>query len=309
MKTFRFIGMALLAMLVCVNFTSCKDNEDGPSSNSLIGVWEGIEADSWSIVPGSHDENEEWWASSPDKDTNNGVDISNYRIEFNSDMFYRIYLYNENSKMWNPRGVGKWSVSGEKITLVSYDSGDGKYDEENPDEYNILEHKDSKITLEYYKNTPASENYRKMTFRQIATKDEMFDTDDINTGDSSFDTNAKIKKEYPSKYIGKWKCSSSEAMEFIENGGGRWWFNYGGSWETEYVEDNRITWFVSNGALFIDEGESNIGDEEYYVYNIIKDTNSQIVLENTGYIYTEKGGYDDTEMDSKGELVTLTKID
>ena len=80
-------------------------------------------------------------------------------------------------------------------------------------------------------------------------------------------------------------------------------------WETEYVEDNRITWFVSNGALFIDEGESNIGDEEYYVYNIIKDTNSQIVLENTGYIYTEKGGYDDTEMDSKGELVTLTKID
>ena len=35
MKTFRFIGMALVAMLVCVNFTSCKDSEDGPSSSSL----------------------------------------------------------------------------------------------------------------------------------------------------------------------------------------------------------------------------------------------------------------------------------
>ena len=175
MKTFRFIGMVLITMLMCVNFTSCKDSEDGPSSNSLIGIWEGVEADSWSIVPGSHDEDEEWWASSPDKETDNGVDISNYRIEFNSDMFYRIYLYNENSKMWYLGGVGKWSVSGKKITLVSYDSGDKKYNEENPDEYNILEHKDSKITLEYYKNTPASENYRKMTFKQIASAVEIYE--------------------------------------------------------------------------------------------------------------------------------------
>ena len=309
MKTFRFIGMALVAMLVCVNFTSCKDSEDGPSSNSLIGIWEGIEADSWSIVPGSHDEDEEWWTGSPDKQTDNGVDISGYRIEFNSDKFYRIYHYDEYGKIWYPGGVGKWSVSGKKITLVSYDSGDGKYDEENPDEYNILEHTSSRMTLEYYKNTPASENYRKMTFKQIATKDEMFDTDDINTGDSSFDINAKIKKEYPSKYIGKWKCSSSEAMELIENGGGRWWFNDGDGWYTEYIEDNRITWFVSNGALFVDEGESNIGNEEYYVGNVIKVTDSQIVIEHTGYVYTEDGGYDDAEMDLKGELITLTKID
>ena len=309
MKTFRFIGMALVAMLVCVNFTSCKDSEDGPSSSSLIGVWEGIEADSWSIVPGSHDEDDEWWTESPDKQTDNGVDISDYRIEFNSDMFYRIYHYNEGSGMWYLEGVGKWSVSGKKITLVSYDSGDGKYDEENPDEYNILEHTSSRMTLEYYKNNPAGENYRKMTFKQIATKDEMFDTDDISTGDSSFDINAKIKKEYPSKYIGKWKCSSSEAMELIENGGGRWWFNDGDGWYTEYIEDNRITWFVSNGALFVDEGESNIGNEEYYVGNVIKVTDSQIVIEHTGYVYTEDGGYDDAEMDLKGELITLTKID
>lgn len=308
MKTFRFIGMALLAMLVCVNFTFCKDNEDGPSSNSLIGVWEGIEADSWSIVPGSHDENEEWWASSPDKETDNGVDISNYRIEFNSDMFYRIYLYNENSKMWNPRGVGKWSVSGEKVTLVSYDSGDGKYDEENPDEYNILEHKDSKITLEYYKNTPASENYRKMTFRQIATKDEMFDTDDINTGDSSFDTNAKIKKEYPSKYIGKWKFDSTEGVELYENGEGRWWFNDGDGWYTEDIPDNSVEWFVSNGALFYNEEEDGQSDV-FQVYNIVKASNTQLVLEFTGYCYMEDGTYDDFMMDSKGEIMTWNKFE
>lgn len=308
MKTFRFIGMVLITMLMCVNFTSCKDGEDGPSSNSLVGVWEGIEADSWSIVPGSHDEDEEWWASSPDKETDNGVDISNYRIEFNSDMFYRIYLYNENSKMWNPGGVGKWSVSGKKITLVSYDSGDKKYNEENPDEYNILEHKDSKITLENYKNTPASENYRKMTFRQIATKDEMFDTDDINTGDSSFDINAKIKKEYPSKYIGKWKFDSYDAVEFYENGGGRFWANDGDGWYTEDGVDNSVEWFVSNGALFYNEEEDGQSDV-FQVYNIVKVSNTQLVLEFTGYCYMEDGTYDDFMMDLKGEIMTWNKFE
>lgn len=308
MKTFRFIGMVLITMLMCVNFTSCKDGEDGPSSNSLVGVWEGIEADSWSIVPGSHDEDEEWWASSPDKETDNGVDISNYRIEFNSDMFYRIYLYNENSKMWYLGGVGKWSVSGKKITLVSYDSGDKKYNEENPDEYNILEHKDSKMTLEYYKNTPASENYRKMTFRQIATKDEMFNTDDINTGDSSFDTNAKIKKEYPSKYIGKWKFDSSEGVELFENGEGRWWFNDGDGWYTEDIPDNSVEWFISNGALFFNEEEDGQSDV-FQVYNIVKVSNTQLVLEFTGYCYMEDGTYDDFMMDSKGEIMTWNKFE
>lgn len=302
MKTFRFIGMALLAMLVCVNFTSCKDNEDGPSSNSLIGVWEGIEADSWSIVPGSHDENEEWWASSPDKETDNGVDISNYRIEFNSDMFYRIYLYNENSKMWNPRGVGKWSVSGEKITLVSYDSGDGKYDEENPDEYNILEHKDSKITLEYYKNTPASENYRKMTFRQIATKDEMFDTDDDNSG-VSYDINVG-KREYPSSYLGIWQASeyAYEAFEFKNNGSGSYWNKEGGEW-IEYKEEI-CRWFVSNDKLFFDDS-----DGEYYIYNVLSINKNQIKIEFTGYTFTDEYGISDDYIKDKGEILTIIKLD
>lgn len=32
MKTFRLIGMALLAIVMCVNFTSCSDDEE-PSKN------------------------------------------------------------------------------------------------------------------------------------------------------------------------------------------------------------------------------------------------------------------------------------
>ncbi|MBM6864492.1 lipocalin family protein [Bacteroides caecigallinarum] len=304
MKTFRFIGMVLITMLMCVNFTSCKDSEDGPSSNSLIGVWEGIEADSWSIVPGSHDENEEWWASSPDKETDNGVDISNYRIEFNSDMFYRIYLYNENSKMWNPGGVGKWSVSGKKITLVSYDSGDKKYNEENPDEYNILEHKDSKITLEYYKNTPASENYRKMTFRQIATKDEMFDTDDIDKGD--LDINGK--KEYPSKLIGKWMFGDYEsAVEIYENGLARYLDNVDGEWTPNDDGLGDIEWFVIDGVLYWNEEEDGMPDA-WILYEIKNIANDEIKLEFKG-VLKEDGTYDDYYSDEIGEIEIWTKLE
>ena len=42
MKTFRFIGMALLAMVLSVSFTACSDDDDKDeitSNNFLIGVW------------------------------------------------------------------------------------------------------------------------------------------------------------------------------------------------------------------------------------------------------------------------------
>ena len=33
MQTFRLIGMALLAIVMCVNFTSCSDDEEEPTKN------------------------------------------------------------------------------------------------------------------------------------------------------------------------------------------------------------------------------------------------------------------------------------
>ena len=40
MKTFRFIGMALLAVVMCVNFTSCSnDDEEQGETYSVEGTW------------------------------------------------------------------------------------------------------------------------------------------------------------------------------------------------------------------------------------------------------------------------------
>lgn len=41
MKTFRFIGMALLALVLCVNLTACSDDDDDNDTSTLNGTsWE-----------------------------------------------------------------------------------------------------------------------------------------------------------------------------------------------------------------------------------------------------------------------------
>lgn len=41
MKTFRFIGMAIVAIIMSVNFAACSDDDDDNSSNNpLIGTWQ-----------------------------------------------------------------------------------------------------------------------------------------------------------------------------------------------------------------------------------------------------------------------------
>lgn len=40
MKTLRLIGMALIAVIMCVNFVACSDDEDeSGNAASLIGTW------------------------------------------------------------------------------------------------------------------------------------------------------------------------------------------------------------------------------------------------------------------------------
>ena len=41
MKTFRLIGMALLAILITVNFIACSDDEEEEKDLDFIGTWEG----------------------------------------------------------------------------------------------------------------------------------------------------------------------------------------------------------------------------------------------------------------------------
>lgn len=64
MKTFRLIGMALLAVVMCVNFTSCSDDEEEQGETySIEGTW--LLQSSKGYIENSNDKNT-WDESYPD---------------------------------------------------------------------------------------------------------------------------------------------------------------------------------------------------------------------------------------------------
>ena len=202
MKKFISKAMAYAAMLLMTTvFYACKDDE-GPSADTFIGVWEGVEADSWSIMPGYVDDG--WWAERPDKNEKYGVDISEYRIEFTADKFYRIYreyvAANPRDNKWSMMGYGKWSNSENTITLTSYDSGDETYNEESPKNFKIVELDKNELILEYHENRPDGENYGKITLRQIADKGDIYE-EEVKEEDKEEDSGKTIKNE---DLIGEW---------------------------------------------------------------------------------------------------------
>lgn len=45
MRTFRLIGVAILAIALCINFTACDDDEENVNMSELIGLWDPYHAD------------------------------------------------------------------------------------------------------------------------------------------------------------------------------------------------------------------------------------------------------------------------
>ena len=85
MKTLRFIGMAIIAIIMSVNFTACSDDdEDEKQSNTIIGTWK---------VTGDSDSDEEYNAigevytfysnGTVSVEYKGGSDVYNYKL--NSD--------------------------------------------------------------------------------------------------------------------------------------------------------------------------------------------------------------------------------
>lgn len=50
MKIFRMIGLAVVAILMCVNFSSCKDDDDDAKTASIVGSWVDVEDPDYTVV-------------------------------------------------------------------------------------------------------------------------------------------------------------------------------------------------------------------------------------------------------------------
>lgn len=96
MKTLRFIGIALLTVLLSVSFSSCSKSDDdngGSSSNPLVGTWR-AEAE-------EHDVNHYW------------------EITFNANFTWSMVDYRKDKeKPSNPDNSGTYVIKDNTITIT-----------------------------------------------------------------------------------------------------------------------------------------------------------------------------------------------
>jgi len=117
-KTFRFIGMALMAVLMSVGLAACSSDDDDISDiSNIYGTWEKTHSEGWDKVNG---EIEDKWNS----DLSNQDEFDQYleRFVFSENGKLSIY-YKEGSK-WYSDGTYNYTISGNKLYIEDYDSDD-----------------------------------------------------------------------------------------------------------------------------------------------------------------------------------------
>ena len=296
--------MAALFTAFCLG--SCKDDDESViSTGTIVGVWEGIEADYWTTDPNaSKDDN--WWLTETEKDQEEyGADISDYRVEFTSDQFYRVYRYDQNNDQWYSAGSnGKWRLSGNTLALMAYNSTDDEYDEDTPDEYQVLELDGTRITLEYHKKTSAGETYRKLTFRQIASKEDM--ADEQKDDNSSPAVSGSVPTGHPAEFVGTWMdYESYEGPLTLKADGSGYCYDpedYESEEEAARIDDYR--WAAGNNQFWIDYRDG----DGYAIFNVKSINAEEMILEFTGTMYTEQGEFDNSYSDEKGIVQHYYKI-
>lgn len=185
--------------------------------------------------------------------------------------------------------------------MVSYYSN--AYDEENPEIFQIVEQNETKITLEYYKNTPEKEKYSKSTFRRIADREDMFEEEETNTSNSD-EYPISFPQEHPVKFVGQWQYIDP----YSGNGGGILTLNENGS--ATYKFGNAPTetgyrWTAGDDLFCLDQTD----DCGYQIYYIKEFTDDCLVIEYSGYAYNDRfeQGLSQAYPDEKGKVKTYVR--
>lgn len=167
MKTFRFIGMVLAAIIVSVSFAACGDDDDdtnasepveaggdgGSSSinvSELLGLWEPVHVEGYEIeddgttTPFNMDVN----AASNDEDL--------LRIEFLEGGTYRAYYYDNGWQQEDAEDSFTYRVSGNKIQIQNNTDSEGEW-------FDIVSLTSDQLIVEWRDG----EIYEKITYKKI----------------------------------------------------------------------------------------------------------------------------------------------
>lgn len=81
MKVLRMVGLAVVAILMCVNFSSCKDDDDETSNNVLVGTtWKEQNDIEWWIWEFRSNSEMVWTYDDKDGDDK---DVEKYKYTYN----------------------------------------------------------------------------------------------------------------------------------------------------------------------------------------------------------------------------------
>ena len=129
MKTLRFIGMAIVAIVMSVNFAACSDDDEDIDVSQLEGTWGLVRSAGWDLCS-EETEKYEWDCTCDPYNPNSGDDEC-YKLVIKklTDNTYSVvaYCYYDDSSKWQMDGSSQTLTLNGNTLTVSQTNGDYGY--------------------------------------------------------------------------------------------------------------------------------------------------------------------------------------
>ena len=153
MKTLRFIGMAIVAIIMSVNFVACSDDDDDIDVSQLEGTWGLVHDTGWEESDGDKDS----WDDTHIPNNPCCMDCSKLVIKKISDNTYSVDSYYYNHSDWTYEGNQTISINGNTVTINKTNTASGFFES---DENTTIEYLTSdKLALRFKNENTETEKY------------------------------------------------------------------------------------------------------------------------------------------------------
>ena len=126
MKTLRFIGMAIVAIIMSVNFVACSDDDEDIDVSQLEGTWGLVRSAGWELCS-EETEKDEWDDSYDPYNLSNESDSEKLVIKKLTDNTYSVAAYYYYDSEWQMDGSSQTLTLNGNTLTVSQTNGDYGY--------------------------------------------------------------------------------------------------------------------------------------------------------------------------------------
>ena len=126
MKTLRFIGMAIVAIIMSVNFVACSDDDEDIDVSQLEGTWGLVRSAGWELCI-EETEKDEWDDSYDPYNLSNESDSEKLVIKKLTDNTYSVAAYYYYDSEWQMDGSSQTLTLNGNTLTVSKTNGDYGY--------------------------------------------------------------------------------------------------------------------------------------------------------------------------------------